>query len=60
MIALGLRLANNLGGELVDDNRSRLAEPALLKIRDTIAQFQQQMAQQGIAAGSPTALRLFA
>ncbi len=60
MIALGLRLVDSLGGELVDDNRARLGEPALLKIRDTIAQFQQQMAQQGIPAGSATALRLFA
>lgn len=59
MIVLGLRLANQLDGELVDDNRARLAEPALLKIRNTVAQFQQRMAQQGMAAGGATALRLF-
>lgn len=59
MILLGLRLAKELGGDLVDDNRVGLGEPALLKIRDTIAQFQRQMAQQGMPAGSAAALRLF-
>lgn len=59
MIALALRLAESLGGEIVDDNRARLGEPALLKIRQTVEQFQQQMTQQGLPAGSATALRLF-
>lgn len=59
MIALALRLAESLGGEIVDDNRARLGEPALLKIRQTVEQFQQQMMQQGLPAGSATALRLF-
>lgn len=60
MIALALRLAENLNGEIVDDNRAKLGEPALLKIRQTVEQFQQQMAQQGVPAGGATALRLFA
>lgn len=59
MILLGLRLAKEFGGELVDDNRARLTEPGMLKIRDTVAQFQRRMAQQGMPAGSATALRLF-
>lgn len=60
MIALAVRLANSLDGEIVDDNRAQLSEPALLKIRQTVEQLQQQMAQHDIAAGSATALRLFA
>ena len=60
MIGLALRLANSLNGEIVDDNRAQLSEPALLKIRQTVEQLQQQMAQHDIAAGSATALRLFA
>ena len=59
MIALALRLAESFNGEIVDDNRASLGEPALLKIRQTVEQFQQQMAQQGVPAGSATALRLF-
>ena len=59
MIALALRLAESMDGEIVDDNRATLSEPALLKIRQTVEQFQQQMAQQGVPAGSATALRLF-
>jgi hypothetical protein len=59
MIALALRLAQSLGGEIVDDNRAKLSEPALLKIRQTVEQFQEQMVQQGVPAGSATALRLF-
>ena len=59
MVALALRLADSLNGEIVDDNRASLSEPALLKIRQTVVQFQQQMAQQGVPAGSATALRLF-
>lgn len=59
MIALAIRLAQNLGGRIVDDNGVSLTEPALIKIRDTVATLQRQMLEHELAAGSATALRLF-
>jgi hypothetical protein len=44
---------------VVDDNRSPFGDKAVGLIRSQIEQFQGQMAEQGIPAGSPLALRLF-
>lgn len=52
-------LAGSLDGVLVDDNRAPLNDKAVRMIRDSIARFQEQMQSQGVAPGSPLALRLF-
>jgi hypothetical protein len=59
MIALARQFAGSLGGTLVDDNRAPLADSALDVIHDKILEIDQRMAQRGISAGSPQALRLF-
>jgi FtsZ-interacting cell division protein ZipA len=59
MVGLGRRLAESLEGDLVDDNRAPLNEKSLEFIRGKIAEFQRQMGEQGIPAGSDTAQRLF-
>ena len=59
MMALAQRIAEALGGVVVDDNRAPFGDKAAGLIRSQIEQFQGQMAEQGIPAGSPLALRLF-
>ena len=59
MMALAQRIAEALGGVVVDDNRAPFGDKAVGLIRSQIGQFQGQMAEQGIPAGSPLALRLF-
>lgn len=59
MMKLAQHVAEALGGVVVDDNRSPLGDKAAGMIRSQIEQFQGQMAEQGIPAGSPLALRLF-
>lgn len=59
MIALARQFVQSLGGKLVDDNRAPLADSALDVIHDKILEIEQRMAQRGIAAGGPQALRLF-
>jgi len=59
MIALARQFAGSLGGTLVDDNRAPLADNALDVIHDKILEIDQRMAQRGIPAGGPQALRLF-
>lgn len=59
MIDWAAKLAGSLGGVLVDDNRAPLNDKAVGMIRDSIARFQEQMTSQGVAPGSPLALRLF-
>ena len=59
MMALAQRIADALGGVVVDDNRAPFGDKAVGLIRSQIGQFQGQMAEQGIPAGSPLALRLF-
>ncbi|WP_374243708.1 cell division protein ZipA C-terminal FtsZ-binding domain-containing protein [Zoogloea sp.] len=59
MMGVAQQLADALGGAVVDDNRSPFGEKAVGLIRAQIEQFQGQMAEQGIAPGSPLALRLF-
>ena len=59
MIALAKQFVQSLGGKLVDDNRAPLADSALDVIHDKILEIEQRMAERGIAAGGPQALRLF-
>jgi len=59
MIDLARQFAASLGGLLVDDNRSPLADSALEVIREKIGQIGQTMLAHGLPAGSPQALRLF-
>lgn len=60
MLELGRRMADVLGGVLVDDNRRPLSEAMLEPFRRQIAQYQSQLAARGFPAGGPLALRLFA
>ena len=53
-------LAEALSAAIVDDNRRPLDETALGKIRAQLQALYAGMEQQGISAGSPLALRLFA
>ena len=53
-------LAEALSARIVDDNRQPLDEAALAKIRAQLQALYASMEQQGIPAGSPLALRLFA
>jgi len=59
MIALAKQFAASLGGTLVDDNRIPLSDSALDIIHDKIVEIEQRMAEQGLIAGGPQALRLF-
>ena len=59
MIALAKQFAASLGGTLVDDNRAPLGDSALDIIHDKIVEIEQRMAEQGLIAGGPQALRLF-
>ncbi len=60
MLDLARRMADALGGMLVDDNRRPLTEAMLEPFRRQIAQYQAQLAAKGLPAGSPPTLRLFA
>ena len=59
MMGFAQQLADALNGAVVDDNRLPFGDKAVGLIRAQIEQFQGQMAEQGIAPGSPLALRLF-
>ena len=60
MMHVARLLADALDADLVDDNRNRLGADAAQLIRQQIDQFQRQMSDYGVPAGSPLALRLFA
>lgn len=55
----GKRLAHSLGGELVDDNRRPLDDPALAAIRSQVDAAAAALRESGIEPGSPRALALF-
>lgn len=55
----GKRLAVTLGGELVDDNRRPLDDPALAAIRGQVDAAAAALRESGIEPGSPRALALF-
>lgn len=59
MAALVQQVAEQLGGELVDDNIRPLTQAGIDKIRAQIAQIYARMDARGIPAGSERALRLF-
>lgn len=60
MAASGHRLAETLGGLLVDDNRVPLQAVGLARIKTQLREIQAAMAARDIAAGSARARRLFA
>lgn len=60
MAQTGAMLAETLGGQLVDDNRTPLQQAGLKRIRQQLQDIHAAMAARDIAAGSPRALRLFA
>ncbi|MDE1942263.1 MAG: hypothetical protein KGI47_03850 [Betaproteobacteria bacterium] len=59
MFAMADRLAQGLGGRLVDDNGAALGPRQLVAIQKQLSGILQQMDKQGVPAGSELALRLF-
>lgn len=59
MTALARLVAEQLGGQLVDDNIRPLTQAGIDKIRAQIAQIYARMDARGIPAGSERALRIF-
>ena len=60
MMAVAQELADTLDALLVDEHRRPITERFVAPVRQQIGQLQSKMAQQGVAPGSPLALRLFA
>ena len=60
MLEIGHGLAAALGGRLVDDNRARLTDAGMARIREQVRSIHAAMAVRGMAAGDERALRLFA
>lgn len=59
MVTFGRRLANEVGGILVDDNLRPLTDGGIEKIRSQLAQIYERMEARGVPSGSRRALRLF-
>lgn len=59
MTSLGRKLANSLGGMLVDDNIRPLSDAGIDKIRQQLATIYKKMEAKQIGAGGVRALRLF-
>ncbi|MCA1977917.1 MAG: hypothetical protein LDL19_01640 [Thiobacillus sp.] len=59
MVAFGRRLANEVGGILVDDNLRPLTDAGIDKIRTQLTQIYERMEARGVPSGSRRALRLF-
>ena len=59
MVAFGRKLANEVGGILVDDNLRPLTDTGIEKIRSQLTQIYQRMEARGVPSGSRRALRLF-
>jgi len=59
MVSFGRKLANEVGGLLVDDNMRPLTEGGIDKIRQQLAAIYQRMEARGVLSGSRRALRLF-
>ncbi|HQT00490.1 MAG: hypothetical protein B7Y26_09330 [Hydrogenophilales bacterium 16-64-46] len=59
MVTFGRRLANEVGGILVDDNLRPLTDAGLDKIRSQLVQIYERMEARGVPSGSRRALRLF-
>lgn len=59
MVALGRKLAHEVGGMLVDDNLRPLTDTGIEKIRAQLTQIYNKMESRGIPAGGRLALKLF-
>ena len=59
MVAFGRKLANEVGGILVDDNLRPLTDTGIEKIRVQLMQIYERMDARGVPSGSRRALRLF-
>lgn len=59
MVAFGRKLANDVGGLLVDDNLRPLTDGGIEKIRGQLMQIYERMEARGVPSGSRRALRLF-
>lgn len=59
MVAFGRKLANEVGGILVDDNMRPLTDTGIEKIRTQLTQIYERMEKRGVPSGSRRALRLF-
>jgi len=59
MMQQAMVFAEALHGSVVDDNRAPFGPDATAVIRAQIQQFQTEMANQDVPAGSPLAMRLF-
>jgi FtsZ-interacting cell division protein ZipA len=59
MVAFGRKLANEIGGILVDDNLRPLTDSGIEKIRTQLMQIYERMEARGVPSGSRRALRLF-
>ncbi|MEW6119860.1 MAG: cell division protein ZipA C-terminal FtsZ-binding domain-containing protein [Pseudomonadota bacterium] len=59
MVTFGRRLANEVGGILVDDNLRPLTDAGIDKIRTQLMHIYERMEARGVPSGSRRALRLF-
>ena len=59
MVAFGRKIANEIGGILVDDNLRPLTDAGIEKIRTQLIQIYERMEARGVPSGSRRALRLF-
>lgn len=59
MVGFGRKLANEVGGILVDDNLRPLTDAGIEKIRTQLMQIYERMEARGVPSGSRRALRLF-
>jgi FtsZ-interacting cell division protein ZipA len=59
MVAFGRRVANEVGGILVDDNLRPLTDAGIEKIRSQLMQIYERMEARGVPSGSRRSLRLF-
>lgn len=59
MVAFGRKLANDVGGILVDDNLRPLTDSGIEKIRNQLTHIYERMEARGVPSGSRRALRLF-
>jgi FtsZ-interacting cell division protein ZipA len=59
MVGFGRKLANDVGGILVDDNLRPLTDSGIEKIRSQLTHIYERMEARGVPSGSRRALRLF-
>lgn len=59
MVAFGRRIANEVGGILVDDNLRPLTDAGIEKIRSQLMHIYERMEARGVPSGSRRSLRLF-